>query len=285
MTLTGSERSGGIAGTALDRRVHLITVDGDASTIGREVRSHAADAVESGRITAIVDLSAATRIGGPLAWELSRAHERSLWRGGQVIVVLDSGDLRPLFEAFALHRTPDVVATLAEALAAARVSEAGVARARESSRDPHAGPPTTTPGSAAPRFTWRRHEELPATWSFELQGGRSAPGVARAAVGRVLRGRMGGDAERDALLLVSEAVTNSVVHGGGTGVLRVWAEDGYVVCEVHDKGRLADPLAGRRPVPRDQRGGRGLLMVNLVGDLVRVHTGEDGTAIRCYLAR
>jgi anti-sigma regulatory factor (Ser/Thr protein kinase) len=65
----------------------------------------------------------------------------------------------------------------------------------------------------------------------------------------------------------------------------VWAEDGHVVCEVHDAGRLTDPLAGRRPVPRDQRGGRGLLLVNLVSDLVRVHTGEDGTTIRAYLAR
>jgi anti-sigma regulatory factor (Ser/Thr protein kinase) len=89
----------------------------------------------------------------------------------------------------------------------------------------------------------------------------------------------------DMALVAAELSTNSVVHGGGGGTLRVWAEDGHVVCEVHDAGRLTDPLAGRRPVPRDQRGGRGLLLVNLVSDLVRVHTGEDGTTIRAYLAR
>jgi anti-sigma regulatory factor (Ser/Thr protein kinase) len=58
-----------------------------------------------------------------------------------------------------------------------------------------------------------------------------------------------------------------------------------VVCEVGDRGRIADPLAGRLPAPRDQRGGRGLLLVNLVADLVRVHTGETGTTIRCWFHR
>ncbi|MFF4355595.1 anti-sigma factor RsbA family regulatory protein [Streptomyces sp. NPDC001604] len=90
---------------------------------------------------------------------------------------------------------------------------------------------------------------------------------------------------QDLALATAELVTNSVVHGGGSGALGVWAEDRYVVCEVRDKGHLSDPLAGRRPVPRGRPGGRGLLMVNLVADLVRVHTGPDGTTVRCWFAR
>lgn len=89
----------------------------------------------------------------------------------------------------------------------------------------------------------------------------------------------------DLALATAELATNSVVHGGGSGALGVWAEGGHVVCEVRDKGHLTDPLAGRRPVPRDQYGGRGLLMVNLVADLVRVHTGPGGTTVRCWFAR
>jgi anti-sigma regulatory factor (Ser/Thr protein kinase) len=87
----------------------------------------------------------------------------------------------------------------------------------------------------------------------------------------------------DLALAVAELTTNSVLHGGGCGVIRVWAEDGQLVCEVRDGGRLADPLAGRRTPPPGRPGGRGLLMVHQVADLVRIHTSQDGTAIRCYL--
>lgn len=88
----------------------------------------------------------------------------------------------------------------------------------------------------------------------------------------------------DLALATAELTTNSVLHGGGSGSLRVWAEDGYVVCEVRDRGRLTDLLAGRRPPSRAQQGGRGLLIVNLVADLVRVHTGPEGTTVRCWFA-
>ncbi|WP_405996982.1 anti-sigma factor RsbA family regulatory protein [Streptomyces sp. NBC_00829] len=87
----------------------------------------------------------------------------------------------------------------------------------------------------------------------------------------------------DFALAVAELTTNSVVHGGGSGTMWVWGEGGQILCEVRDAGHLSDPLAGRRPPQRDQLGGRGLLMVNYLADLVRVHTGEEGTAIRFHL--
>ncbi|WP_329232845.1 sensor histidine kinase [Streptomyces canus] len=105
------------------------------------------------------------------------------------------------------------------------------------------------------------------------------------AVEQAARFGLSGSRLEDVALIVAELTTNSVVHGGGSGILRVWADGGHVVCEVRDHGVLNDPLAGRRPPARDELGGRGLLLVHSVADLVRMHTGTEGTAVRCYIGQ
>ncbi|MGR6968409.1 anti-sigma factor RsbA family regulatory protein [Streptomyces cynarae] len=92
------------------------------------------------------------------------------------------------------------------------------------------------------------------------------------------------DRMADLELVVAELTTNSVVHGGGRGTLRLWAEARQLVCEVDDAGVHTDPLAGRIPPPGARPGGRGLLLVNILADLVRLHTGPAGTTTRIYLA-
>ncbi|MFC6886004.1 anti-sigma factor RsbA family regulatory protein [Actinomadura yumaensis] len=87
----------------------------------------------------------------------------------------------------------------------------------------------------------------------------------------------------DLEIAVNELAANSCLHGGGAGTLRVWAEDGHAVAEVSDAGTIADPLVGRSPVGLGSNGGRGILMVNQLADLVRLHTGPDGTVIRVYM--
>ncbi|WP_103351371.1 sensor histidine kinase [Amycolatopsis sp. CA-128772] len=87
----------------------------------------------------------------------------------------------------------------------------------------------------------------------------------------------------DVEVVVTELLSNSVEHGSGTGTLRLWTADGEFVCEVHDDGRLGDPLAGRHPATPEQTRGRGLLLVNHLADLVRLHTGDGhGTTFRAY---
>ncbi|MGK5638665.1 anti-sigma factor RsbA family regulatory protein [Streptomyces sp. URMC 126] len=131
----------------------------------------------------------------------------------------------------------------------------------------------------------RYNEALPAAphaavFSF---GADELPAVRTFAVGEAARCGLTGGRLMDAELAVAELTTNSVIHGGGRGTLAVWSEAGHVVCEVRDAGRLTDPLAGRRPPEPGQLGGRGLMLVHYVSDLVRLHTGDDGTTVRFYL--
>jgi anti-sigma regulatory factor (Ser/Thr protein kinase) len=87
----------------------------------------------------------------------------------------------------------------------------------------------------------------------------------------------------DVELAVDEVASNSLLHGGGLGVLRVWAEDESLVCEVSDEGVIADPLVGRRRPVLDRTGGRGLWIANQLCDLVQVRSGAAGTTVRLHV--
>ncbi|HEY2719136.1 MAG TPA: ATP-binding protein, partial [Solirubrobacteraceae bacterium] len=93
-------------------------------------------------------------------------------------------------------------------------------------------------------------------------------------------GEMG---REDLVLAVNELATNSVQHGGGGGMLRVWQELGALVCDVRDRGFIEDPLAGRRRPPIDQYGGRGLWLVNRLCDLVQIRSSPSGTVVRVHM--
>jgi anti-sigma regulatory factor (Ser/Thr protein kinase) len=82
------------------------------------------------------------------------------------------------------------------------------------------------------------------------------------------------------VIAVSEVAANSVVHGGGRGVLRIWSEDDALVCEVRDRGQIEDPLVGRHHPDHEQLGGRGVWLAHQFCDLVQLRSGHDGTVIR-----
>ncbi|QNN54149.1 sensor histidine kinase [Nocardioides mesophilus] len=107
--------------------------------------------------------------------------------------------------------------------------------------------------------------------------------VMRKVVRRVCEaGRLGGDTADDLVLAAHELVANSVRHGGGAGVLRIWDEPGALVVEVQDTGRIDDPLVGRGLVDLAEEAGRGIWMANQLCDLVQVRSGEFGTQVRLY---
>lgn len=87
----------------------------------------------------------------------------------------------------------------------------------------------------------------------------------------------------DLLLAVNEVATNSLVHGGGRGGVRIWRDHDALVCEVRDGGRIEDPLAGRRRPPSDSRGGRGLWLANQLCELVQVRVFATGGVVRLHM--
>ncbi|EOD57470.1 sensor histidine kinase [Amycolatopsis vancoresmycina] len=89
----------------------------------------------------------------------------------------------------------------------------------------------------------------------------------------------------DFALAIAELTTNSVLYGGGTGVLRLWAEPAQVIGEVTDTGTITEPLAGRIPPPATTLGGRGLLLVNRLADLVRTYWIPGRTITRIHFTR
>ena len=88
----------------------------------------------------------------------------------------------------------------------------------------------------------------------------------------------------DLVLAVSEVTANTLRHTRSSGTLALWRDAGEVICEVHDEGRIADPLAGRRRPPPGAAGGHGLWLVHQVCDLVELNSGASGTTIRMHMA-
>ncbi|ANY08970.1 ATP-binding protein [Pseudonocardia sp. HH130630-07] len=107
----------------------------------------------------------------------------------------------------------------------------------------------------------------------------------RNAVGDVLREQGFGEARiDDVVVAVNEVATNAVHHGSGTARLMIWTPGEEIVCEVHDGGRLADPLPGLVPPhPRDGHG-RGIWIARQLCDLLHVWSDDRGTHVRIRAA-
>jgi anti-sigma regulatory factor (Ser/Thr protein kinase) len=102
---------------------------------------------------------------------------------------------------------------------------------------------------------------------------------------RALMAGLSAPRTNDLVLAVNEILTNSIRHGGGAGVLRIWQDDGMLICEVKDGGRIDDPLAGRRLPDPDSAGGRGLWMANHLCDLVQIRSPASGNVVRLHMRR
>ena len=115
---------------------------------------------------------------------------------------------------------------------------------------------------------------------------QALPDIRRLVTVEAMDAGLGTERAEDLTLAVHELAANTLRHSGGAGTLALWAGGELFCCQLSDGGHIADPMAGRIPVPaRQAGGGRGLLLVNQVCDLVRIHTGPGGTTIRVQMAR
>jgi anti-sigma regulatory factor (Ser/Thr protein kinase) len=147
--------------------------------------------------------------------------------------------------------------------------------------------------SGAPSGAYRGHEAIPhfaaslpdppagtdehAISLETLPQLRAIAGAAAEAAG------LAGQPVHDLVLAIHEITTNSVRHGGGTGTLRLWKDRGALICEVRDRGRIAQqPLVGRIRPGLGQSGGWGLWLANQLCDLVQLRELPEGSVVRLH---
>jgi anti-sigma regulatory factor (Ser/Thr protein kinase) len=135
---------------------------------------------------------------------------------------------------------------------------------------------------------WPGYAQLlppPSSPPREVPFGSGSLREVRAAVGSFARHHgLGSPRRSDLVIAVNELVANSIRHGGGAGVLRLWRDDDELLCEVVDWGSISDPLVGRRQPTPEQIGGRGLWIVNHLCDLVQVRSHAGRSVVRLHMS-
>ncbi len=127
--------------------------------------------------------------------------------------------------------------------------------------------------------------ELRVLGQSDFGGYASSVGEARAWARELLSGHVAEEVLNDAVLLLSELITNSVIHSdsgrepGGLVTVILAARDGVVHCEVVDDGS-ATSVPHVQKATQESAGGRGLWLVRAMADAYGVcHDDEAGNAV------
>ena len=101
------------------------------------------------------------------------------------------------------------------------------------------------------------------------------------------RAGLGPERATDFVLAGNEVATNSLRHGGGHGVLRLWTDTDpdVVICEVSDRGRIEQPLVDRQAPALGKENNRGLWIANQVCELVQIRSFPTGSVVRLHMRR
>jgi anti-sigma regulatory factor (Ser/Thr protein kinase) len=84
------------------------------------------------------------------------------------------------------------------------------------------------------------------------------------------------------LVSAIDEIATAGLRDAGDVQIRMWQDDGAMVCEVGDRGLVDDPLIGRASSLRPQSRERGIRLANELCDLVQVRSNASGTTIRVH---
>jgi|Tabmets5t2r1_1033131.scaffolds.fasta_scaffold04503_4 anti-sigma regulatory factor (Ser/Thr protein kinase) len=113
--------------------------------------------------------------------------------------------------------------------------------------------------------------------TLDLASSPRAPRQARQAITELLTRSGRTDRAADAALLVSELVTNAVMHAGGPISVSATYLDATLHVEVHDTDQ--HPLPDLRKPSASDKTGRGLHLVKLLADRWAITPTPDGKTI------
>ncbi|HZJ06352.1 MAG TPA: sensor histidine kinase [Nocardioidaceae bacterium] len=131
--------------------------------------------------------------------------------------------------------------------------------------------------------TFAARLSLPPSWADEIPFGGGDLAALRGIVSRLCeRAGLSQDACEDMVLAAHELAANSLLHGGGRGLLRSWKGPDAFVVEVSDSGTITDPLVGRDLISGHAENGRGVWMANQLCDLVQVRSTSAGAVVRLF---
>jgi anti-sigma regulatory factor (Ser/Thr protein kinase) len=111
-------------------------------------------------------------------------------------------------------------------------------------------------------------------------GSGGLTGLREFVAGHARQAGLGADRIGNLVLAASEVAANSILHGGGRGVLRLWREPDAFVCEIRDNGQFNRPLVDRERPAKDVAASRGLWLANHLCDLVQIRSLPSGTVVR-----
>ena len=83
----------------------------------------------------------------------------------------------------------------------------------------------------------------------------------------------------DVVLAVHEVAANTIVHGGGVGLLRVWTTSTELVFDVVDSNDNPTVPTVSPPAPGDLSG-RGLWMAQSLMDTLTINTSPSSTTVQ-----